>query len=123
MITVKIRADGVVLTPEKHIVTSGSVGSVLVRFEFDSVWNGFYKTAVFYTQGKKVFMVLSGDVCAFPPEMLLAAGSVKVGVFGTDGEKTLTSLLCSIKVSHGTCKNADKAKNVSPDMYEQLYAR
>lgn len=123
MITVKIKAEGVILTAEKHMVTSGSVGTVTVEFDFDSAWNGLYKTAVFHTSAKKVFMTLDGNSCAFPPELLTCAGNVKVGVFGTDGEKTLTSLLCNIKVSHGTSKNADEAVNVSPDMYEQLYAK
>ncbi|MBQ8837607.1 MAG: collagen-like protein, partial [Clostridia bacterium] len=123
MIAVKIKVSGVVLTAEQPVVTSGSCGTVRLEFEFDSEWNGFSKTAVFYTARGNVFVTLSDSACEFPQEALCAAGDVKVGVFGTDGEKTLTSLLCKVRVSQGTSKDAERAANYVPGIYEQLYAK
>ena len=123
MIIVKIKASGAVLTPTQPVVTSGSGGTVRVCFEFDGEWQGLAKTAVFYTPHGNVFQVLENGACEFPAKALESAGDIKVGVFGTDGERTLTSLLCRVRVSQGTTKNAERAANFAPGIYEQLSAK
>lgn len=123
MITVKIKASGVTLTPAQPVVTSGSAGTVLCEFEFDGEWQGLAKTAVFYTARGNFFVVIEDGKCTFPAAALCSAGDVKIGVFGTDGTRTLTSLLCKVRVSQGTTATAERAENYVPSMYEQLYAK
>ena len=123
MTVIKIKTEGVVLTPSSPVVTSGSFGSVRIDFCFDDEWRGLYKTAVFDTPRGRVCVLLEGDSCTMPHEALLCGGSVGVGVFGTDGERTLTSLITAVKVSCGTPTDVSRAENYVPSMYEQLFAK
>lgn len=123
MITIKIKAEGVRLIPSQPVVTSGSNGSVRVDFAFDGEWQGLYKTAVFESSRKRVCVLLDGDSCILPSEVLECSGNVGVGVFGIDKERTLTSLLTSVKVSCGTPKDVESAENYVPSVYEQLFAK
>ena len=123
MIRIKIKTDGAKLRVLQPVVTSGSGGSVFVDFEFDGEWNGLDKTAVF-SGGGKTYLVLVNDCrCEFPSELLSVSGNVKIGVFGTDGTRTLTSLFCNVKVSHGASCDGDTAENYTPSLHEQLFAK
>ncbi len=123
MITVNIKATGALLTAKQPVVTSGSLGTVRVQFEFDAEWQGLAKTAVFCTSRGNVLCVLERGGCELPGEVLSLAGDVKVGVFGTDGTRTLTSLMCKVKISHGTPTDAERAQNYAVGIYEQLSAK
>ena len=123
MITVKIKAEGVKLTPSQPTVTSGSFGSIRIDFAFDTEWQGLYKTAVFDTPRGRVCVLLEDDYCILPSEALECGGSVGVGVFGTDGERTLTSLQSAVRISCGTATDVSSAENYVPSMYEQLVER
>lgn len=123
MIRIKIKTDGTKLTVMQPVVTSGSGGSVFVDFEFDSEWQGLNNTAVFSGGGKTYLALVVSGGCEFPSELLLVSGNVKIGVFGTDGMRTLTSLFCNVKISHGVPTDGAEAENYTPSLHEQLYAQ
>lgn len=70
-------------------ITTGSVG-IPVRFAFSAEWDGLGKVAVFRGSGKSVDVLLTGDECCIPPEVLTQPGDVlSIGVYGTDGSGEL----------------------------------
>lgn len=66
---------------------SSSVGIYECEFEFDSSWDGWDKTAIFKGSGASIEVVISDDVARIPWEVLMKHGSLKIGVYGTLGEK------------------------------------
>lgn len=67
-------------------ITSGSVG-LLVRFVLSPVWDGLGKTAVFQAGSAKVDLLLTGDSCTVPAEILAKPGQELIlGLYGTDAE-------------------------------------
>ena len=70
-------------------ITTGSVG-IPVRFAFSAEWEGLAKTAVFRGSGKSIDVLLTGDECCVPPEVLTQPGDLlSIGVYGTDGSGEL----------------------------------
>jgi hypothetical protein len=66
-------------------ITTGSVG-MEVRFACSEEWEGLARVAVFRGSGKSVDVLLSGDSCTVPPEVLAApGGNLRIGLYGTDG--------------------------------------
>ncbi|MBQ4557557.1 MAG: hypothetical protein IJA60_07925 [Clostridia bacterium] len=123
MIIVKINVSGCKLSVEQPIITSGSVGSVIAKFSFDEQWRGLSKSAVFCTPRGEVLVPIFDDECKFPAEALDACSDIKFGVFGTDGEATLTSLYAKVRVDCGVSTDAKSAVNYTPGLYEQFAAR
>lgn len=64
-------------------ITTGSVG-IQVLFHFSEHWTNLRKVAVFKGSGQSVDVVLSGDSCTVPPEVLAAPGdALVIGVYGS----------------------------------------
>lgn len=70
-------------------LTSGMIG-LPCQFIFDQAWNGLSKTAVFLAGNEQRNVLLTGDVCTVPWEVLTKPGyKLTVGVYGTNAEGTL----------------------------------
>lgn len=93
MVTVLFRKACAEIRGERELLTAGMANAVTVRFEFADGWAGLQKTAVF-TDGKTTVDLVQaqwdGDTVRVPPEVTREAGrTVRVGIYGTDGEKVI----------------------------------
>lgn len=88
---IKLRVAGNVLEviQRPEIITSGTVG-LPVEFEFDSQWEGLYKTAVFKA-GDKTVSVPNPETGTVVPWEVLAKPNVflHIGVYGAKGDGSL----------------------------------
>lgn len=123
MITVNIIANGAELATQQPTIADGSVGGMTARFCTDSLWHGLALTAVFRTPSGDILMPLDNGKCDIPYEATENCGDVQIGLFGTDGYRTLTSVFCPFTVSPGTPTDGESAKNYTPSLYEQFAAR
>lgn len=121
--TVTIQADGCRLAAQQPILADGTAGAVRVRFTMDADWAGLALTAVFRTSRGAILMPLTNGECDLPAEATEKCGNVLVGVFGTDGTRTLTSTFCRLRISPGVPTDGETAENYTPGLYEQFAAK
>lgn len=108
----------------QDLLTTGSVG-IPVRFGFSDEWEGLGKVAVFRGSGKSVDVVLTGEECCVPPEVLTDAGGVlSIGVYGTDGEETVipTVYVEAGEILPGAELSDNEPEELTPSLVAQILA-
>lgn len=71
------------------LITTGSAG-IEVEILCSDAWDGLTKTVLFRGSGSSVDVILTGDSCTVPPEVLTApGGELLIGLYGTDGSGSL----------------------------------
>ncbi len=123
MLTIDVKVKGCEIELSQPTVASGTAGKVLINFYFDTEWNGLAKTAVLNIASGNVLVPLENDRCILPADVLARSGNYKLGVFGTDGESTIATHFCMLKVDHGALVKGIRAANYNPSLYEQFSAR
>lgn len=121
--TVKLKCvDQTLLPVSLPKLASGGRKSVRVEFTFDSLWNGFGKTAIFYRNKNSVHHeVLTDDACKAPWHMIFDPGVVYVGVYGSSGGVVRTSEVLALTIEQGAITGAS-AMEPTPDVYQQVLA-
>lgn len=72
------------------MLTAGMANAVLCRFSFSDDWTGLQKMLVFTNGVETRDVMLDGDECYIPHEVLAVPRvRVRVGVYGTDGENVI----------------------------------
>lgn len=108
---------------QRETVTSGSVNVYLVRFDFNSDWDGLDRTAVFQSGDDKISVVLdASNECQIPWEVLEnPRRTLEAGVYGTKGGNVV---LPTIWASLGTIREGASmganAQPPTPDVYSQI---
>lgn len=106
------------------VISSGNVNYDRIVFDFCSRWDGYVKTAIFYRNKDEVYyQLLEGDSCLIPNEVLGEKGVVYIGVFGTQGDKTITSQVLTYRIQEGAVTEDLKPSDPTPDIYAQLVGR
>lgn len=126
MSQLKARCIEQILTFENTpVITSGNVNYDSIVFDFCSSWDGFTKTAIFYRSENEVFYQLldEANTCLIPNEVLTEKGDVYIGVFGVNGDTTLTSQVLKYKITKGAITENLKPADPTPDIYEQILSR
>jgi hypothetical protein len=98
--------DQSLIAAEKVKIASGDIESVFLSAEFDENWTDFtVRTASFYTShdSNPIEMLLTGNQCTVPAEVLAKPGTLYVGIVGatTDGSAVKTSTITGFKISQG----------------------
>lgn len=103
------------------LLASGSVDVLQIRCEFDSLWDGYGKTAVFYRAENEVYHIpLVLNIATVPHEVLTEEGYFYFGVFGNkDNTRTTETVRLELKQGALTVSNADHGVP-TPDIYQQL---
>lgn len=104
-------------------IASGSQGVLQIRCEFDSLWTGYGKTAVFYREKSEVYHrpVIEGLV-TIPHEVIAEEGCFLFGIFGT-AENTRTTDVVRLDVRQGAITEATAVtEEPVPDIYSQIMA-
>ena len=99
-------------------LTTGSVGLETV-FRFSEDWEAApARVAVFRGSGRSVDVLLTGDCCSVPPEVLTEAGDVlSIGVYGTDGNGSL--VIPTVYDEAGTIERGAEPSGLEPDEQTQ----
>lgn len=99
--------DQELIATEKPVVSSGDRNSVQLKVNFDSMWNGYAKTAVFYKEANPVAweMLLTDGKCTIPSEVTAKSGHIFIGVRGVSNGKVKTSALIKYKIVKGAGGN------------------
>lgn len=120
---INIHTEGSLLQVEQPVLAGGSAGMARVRFCTDGLWAGLALTAIFRTHRGDILMPLTNGECALPAEATAKCGDVLVGLFGSDGTRTQTSVFCRLRVSPGVPTEGEPAENYTPGLYEQFSAK
>lgn len=125
MMQIEIRgASATCVQPQ--LLTVGMVGAQ-VRFSFDESWAGLSRCAVFTDGMVTRDVLLQGDSCVIPSEVLTEIGRVLcVGVYGTNetGDVVIPTVYAQTgMVRPGTLPSGDESYIPLPDVTSQLYSR
>ena len=109
------------LIKESERLISGSVKIYTCEFTFDESWDGYAVTAVFSTNGSRlVNMAVVDGMCEIPHEVLRPNAKVRIGVFGTDGERRKPTTYSEwITVEQGVDASGETAQPPTPSVYDQ----
>lgn len=86
-------------------VACNNQNTVRLEVDFDSNWNDYAKSAVFYTSNNPTAyeVVFSSDnICLVPPEVLTESGYLFIGVKGVSGSAVKMSTVLKYKIEIGT---------------------
>lgn len=105
------------------LIASGSAGVLQIQCEFDSLWSGYGKTAVFYRTEDEVYHIpVASNLATVPQEVLADDGEFFFGVMGIS-ENTRTTEVVRLQVKQGALsKSTAKPAAPTPDIYQQLVA-
>lgn len=106
---------------ENDMLVSGTVGEYIATFEFSPDWDGYAKTAVFEPVGgtaREVVMV--DNACVIPWEVLQSECSLKIGCYGTSGDKRKPTMYAPSRLVYRGAEQADSSVDPTPDVYAQL---
>ena len=117
--------DQKLMVLERPIIASGDKKSVKIKVQFDSTWDGFARSASFFTEVNPNTIyeqVLVDDMCIVPHEVLAEPGVIFIGVRGViDADEAIkTSALVSYRIKQGAPEGTDTATPPSPQVYQQL---
>ncbi len=106
------------------VISSGNVNYDTIVFDFCSRWDGYVKTAIFYRNKDEVYyQLLANDRCIIPNEVLGEKGVIYIGVFGTQGDKTITSQVLTYRIQEGAVTEDLKPADPTPDIYAQIVGK
>lgn len=124
MTIIKLSTNDQLLTATaKPTVASGDIDTVQLQVTFDPQWDGFTRSAVFYTQknpNTKVEVFLTDDACLIPSQVMTDAGTLFIGVRGCDiNGDVKTSSLVKYKIIEGAANDGEAAQP-SPTLYQEV---
>ena len=118
MTTIKLSANDQVLSPViQPKIASGDINSVLLQVDFDDGWDGYKRTAVFFTSlDETVYKAdLTDDQCIVPYEVLAEPGTLFIGVRGVKSDNTVkTTILVKYKIELGAPNGVKEPGDIPP---------
>lgn len=121
MAKLKVRVNGTTLriTAPMDLVST-QINYDTCEFTFDASWDGYAKTAVFYSDTTvKKSIALVGNECVIPWENLVNSGVLFVGVFGVKGTSVIPTNFAEQRLLQGAYVGADPTQPTN-DIYLQL---
>ena len=127
MAIITIQTDGQrLLYRDAPLVAAQGVKEDYVAFEFDSSWDGFAKTALFYKEAEtdnvytSVVSSISGNRALVPWEVTDEEGTIYIGVYGVKDDIILTSEVLPYTIKKGVYTEGSQSKPPTPGIYEQV---
>ena len=102
-------------------VACNNQNTVRLEVDFDSKWDGYARTAVFYTSKNPTVyekVLSSDDICIVPPEVLIEDCHLFIGVKGVNGSNVKMSTVLKYKIEVGTPMVV--ISDPTDDVYHQL---
>ena len=103
-------------------LTSGMVGAE-IAFSFDDAWDGLNRIAVFKAGGTVKDVLLVGESCVIPHEVLERPVHLVVGVYGTDadGSVVIPTVWADLgMVEQGAKPSGEISKKPTPEVWAQI---
>lgn len=126
MAQIKILLEKQLLTIQNmEIIASGDSNFDSCAFTFDSSWDGFTKTGVFYQDKTNVqYAVLSSDdTCIIPASAMAKPGRMYIGVFGIKDTAVVTSTLGTIDIKEGAISGSNVSIEPTDDVFLAIIAQ
>lgn len=104
-------------------LTSGMVGVAEIAFSFDDAWDGLNRIAVFKAGGTVKDVLLIGESCVIPHEVLERPVHLVVGVYGTDadGSVVIPTVWADLgMVEQGAKPSGEISKKPTPEVWAQI---
>ena len=106
-------------------ISSGEQNTVEVHVDFSDDWDGFSKSAVFFTSLNKnaiYEIVMTDGKCIVPAEVMEKECMLFIGVRGvnSNNNEVKTTSLVKYKISEGTPTGNSTEVEPTPDVYQQL---
>lgn len=126
MTFLELKTAGLELKAVNRIkLSSGNVQSVGLSVAFDKDWDGYARSAVFYTEKGAVYeKILDGyDKCLIPHEVLEKSGAtLTIGVRGISSSTgaVKASLTVEYEIYEGAPAGQETTSEPSPDVYQQI---
>lgn len=126
MTTIGLSANDQLLTVTLNPkVASGNQNTVTLHVDFSEDWDGFAKSAVFFTSNDTNTIyekVLTNGECVIPAEVMSKDGILYIGVRGVNSEENevKTTSLVKYKVVEGSPSGTGTEVEPTPDVYQQL---
>ena len=103
-------------------LTSGMVGAE-IAFSFDDAWDGLNRIAVFKAGGTVKDVLLVGESCVIPHEVLERPVHLVVGVYGTDadGSVVIPTVWADLgMVEQGAKPSGEISRKPTPEVWAQI---
>jgi hypothetical protein len=106
-------------------LASGNRNSVEIHVGFSAEWNGYTKSAVFFTDRDSTVyeMLMEDDKCIVPSEVLSSHGVMYVGVRGVTPDAVKTTFLLRYRVAKGAPIGTGTAVEPTSDLCQQILKR
>ena len=109
----------------RPVIASGDKNSVHVKVTFDTKWDGFAASAVFFTEldPNNIYeQVIANGMCVVPHEVLTEPGVIFIGVRGVNNAdgSVKTSTLISYRIKQGAPAGSETSEQPSQTVYQQL---
>lgn len=106
-------------------ISSGEQNTVEVHVDFSDDWDGFSKSAVFFTSLNKnaiYEIVMTDGKCIVPAEVMEKSCTLFIGIRGvnSNNNEVKTTSLVKYKISEGTPTGNSTEVEPTPDVYQQL---
>ena len=106
-------------------LASGQQNTVDIHVDFSDDWDGFAKSAVFFTSNDTNTIyekVLTNGECVIPAEVMSKDGVLYIGVRGVNSQnnEVKTTSLVKYKISEGSPSGAGTEVEPTPNVYQQL---
>ena len=114
-------SDQELFTSQRPKLASGNQKAVKIAVDFDSAWDGYARSGVFYTEKNSAVFesVMVADECTIPQEVLTDAGFLFIGVRGVKADGTVkTSLMVRYRIGKGA--DGKFVYEPTPGVYNQL---
>ena len=112
----KISGDRISLSGTTGAV-AGSVNYYKCRFDFSEEWTGLLKFAVFVKGDEAYTVLLDGDTCTIPEEVLSSPAPTTIGVYGAkEGDEVFR---ISTDLSHIVIKEGAYREGTTPPIPEK----
>ena len=126
MIKLNVIHTGITASDRETLI-AGNVNSISVEFSFSEDWDGLTHVAVFTNGSTRRSVLLDGNTCPIPWEVLVRAGRLFVSVRGIGSEGTF--LLCTedeflgCVIESSASDIVSETSEVTPDVLDSLLAR
>lgn len=122
MVNVAVGKTAVRITG-RETLTAGMANVVTCVFEFSSDWNSLSRTAVFSNGKTTIDVILDGEPCNVPHEVLSEPlRTVVVGVYGTDGDIVVLPTVWGVlgTVLPGADPSGDESVDPTLPVWQQI---
>ncbi len=120
-----IAKDQELTADEKPVVASGNQNTVVIEVDYSDEWEGYAKSAVFFTENNSTAyeVAMDDNSCIIPHEVLADVTKLYIGLRGVNGDEVKASSLVRWNIVKGAPVGEGTAVEATPTPYQQVLER